>query len=175
VFASVVAWIEKYLKVPVNRDKSDTGHPWDRQFLGYQPTEEGTLRPAPKSLEKLRAEVRRRFSGSRSQTTQELCHSWEQYIRGWWNYYHLADERFWRKTISPWIRRHMRKCFWLRWHKAKGRRRRLLRLGVPSEAIRINLWGRAWRSAKHPVIQRALKNKTLSDHGLKTPSDYAPC
>lgn len=175
VFASVVAWIEKHLKVPVNRDKSDTGHPWDRQFLGYQPTEEGALRPAPKSLEKLRAEVRRRFSGSRSQTTKELCLGWEQYIRGWCNYYHLADERFWRKTISGWIRRHMRKCFWLRWHKAGGRRRRLLKLGVPNEAIRINLWGGAWRSAIHPVMQRALTNKTLSNYGLKTPSDYAPC
>jgi group II intron reverse transcriptase/maturase len=175
VFASIVAWIEKHLNVPVNREKSDTGHPWDRQFLGYQPTEEGTLRPAPKSLEKLRAEVRRRFSGSRSQTTKELCQSWEQYIRGWCNYYHLADERFWRKDISPWIRRHMRKCFWLRWHKAPSRRRRLLNLDVPNHAIRINLWGRAWHSAKHAVMQRALKNKTLSRYGLKTPSDYAPC
>jgi RNA-directed DNA polymerase len=174
VFASVVAWIERHLKVPVNRDKSASGRPWDRQFLGYQPTEDGALKPAPKALDKLKDEVRRRFSGRTSQTSNELRDGWLQYIRGWCNYFALATERSWRKDISGWIRRHIRKCFWLRWHSAKGRRRNLLKLGVhPSRLRRCPMYGSSWPMAKHPVMHSALNNGTLKQYGFLVPSDFA--
>jgi RNA-directed DNA polymerase len=174
VFTSVVEWIERNLKVPVNRDKSDSGRPWDRQFLGYQPTQHGELRPAPKSLEKLKGQVRKRFSGRTSQTSKELRDSWLQYIRGWCNYFALANERFWRQDISGWIRRHIRKCFWLRWHSVKGRKRNLLKLGVhPDRLRRCPMHGSSWPMAKHPAMHTALNNKTLKRHGFLVPSDFA--
>jgi group II intron reverse transcriptase/maturase len=174
VFASVTAWIEKHLKVPVNHDKSDSGRPWDRQFLGYQPTEDGRLRPAPKSIAKLKDEVRKRFGGRTSQTSRALRESWLQYIRGWCNYYALADARYWREDISGWIRRHIRKCFWLRWHSAKGRRRNLLKLGVSPKLLgRCPMHGSAWPMARHPAMHTALNNNTLKHHGFLVPSDFA--
>lgn len=174
VFASVVKWIEKHLKVAVNRDKSDSGRPWDRQFLGYQPTETGELRPGPKSLKRLKNEVRKRFSRHISQTSSELRDGWLTYIRGWCNYYKLANERRWRKDISGWIRRHIRKCFWLRWHSAKGRKRNLLKLGtLPQQICRCPMYGSAWPMARHPVMHKALNNKRLKEHGFLVPSDFA--
>lgn len=174
VFESVVAWIERHLRVPVNRDKSDSGRPWDRQFLGYQPTEDGHLKPSPKALERLKDEVRRRFSGRTSQTSQELRDGWQRYIRGWCNYFALADERYWRNALSGWIRRHIRKCFWLRWHSAKGRIRNLLKLGVsPQQAHRCNVHGASWPMARHPAMHAALDNRTLKRYGFLVPSDFA--
>lgn len=174
VFASVTAWIEKHLKVPINRDKSDSGRPWDRQFLGYQPTESGELKPAPQSLERLRDEVRKRFSGRTSQTSKELRDTWLSYIRGWCNYYALADERYWRINISGWIRRHIRKGFWLRWHSVKGRRRNLLKLGAtPRQLLRCPMHGSAWPMARHPAMHKALNNNTLKTYGFLVPSDFA--
>jgi len=174
VFASVTAWIERHLKVPVNREKSDSGRPWDRQFLGYQPTEDGELRPAPKSLKRLKDEVRRRFSGRTSQTSKELRDTWLQYLRGWCNYYALANERYWRVNVSGWMRRHIRKCFWLRWHCAKGRKRNLLKLGVsPRQLRRCPLHGSSWPMAKHPAMHKALNNRTLKNKGFLVPSDFA--
>ena len=174
VFVSATAWIEKHLKVPVNREKSDTGRPWDRQFLGYQPTETGESRPAPRSLERLKAEVRKRFDGCRSQTSKEMRDAWLQYIRGWCNYYALANERYWRRDISPWIRRHIRKCFWQRWHSAKGRRRNLTKLGVgPKQLRRCPIYGAAWPMSKHPAMHKALNNARLKEYGFLVPSDFA--
>jgi len=174
VFASVTEWIEKHLKVPVNRDKSGTGRPWDRQFLGYQPTENGKLRPAPKSLEKLKAQVRKRFSALTSQTSEQLRDTWLVYIRGWCNYYALADEPYWRRSISGWIRRHVRKCFWLRWHSVKGRKRNLLKLGVTlSQLRRCELHGNSWPMSRHPAIHTALNNATLKRYRFLVPLDFA--
>lgn len=174
VFESVTAWIEKHLKLPVNRDKSDTGRPWERQFLGYQPTEKGTLRPAPKSLAKLKDKVHLLFSGRMSLTSNELRDQWLQFIRGWCNYYSLADEPYWRPDISGWLRRHIRKCFWHRWHDANGRRRKLSALGVSHRQLqRCPMTGSAWPMARHPAMHTALTNKKLKQYGFLVPSDFA--
>lgn len=174
VFNSVTHWIEKNLKIPVNRNKSDTGKPCERQFLGYQITEKCELRPAPKSIEKLKTEVRRQFSGRISARSIELRDKWLMYIRGWCNYYSLSNDRLWHKDLSGWIRRHIRKCFWLRWHGAKGRRRKLRKLGVPTWMLKkCPMHGSSWPMAKHPAMHKALSNKTLNKYGFLVPSDFA--
>ena len=174
VFESVTVWIEKHLKVPVNRDKSDCGRPWDRQFLGYQPTEEGMLKPSPKALKKFKDEVRKRFSGFTSQSTRELRDTWLRYVRGWCNYFQLANDPRWRRVLSSWTRRHMRKCFWIRWHGAKGRKRHLLALGITAKQVkRCNLHGASWPTARGPVMNAALKNQMLKEQGFLVPIDFA--
>jgi RNA-directed DNA polymerase len=174
VFKSITAWIEKYLKIPINRDKSGSGRPWERQFLGYQPTKKGTLKPSAKSLEKFKSKVRHHFSGRMSLTSKELRNVWRRFVIGWSNYFSLANERTWRKRISGWTRRHVRKCFWLRWHCPKGRRRNMLKLGVsPKQLGRCDLHGAPWPMAKHPSVNTALNNRTLKLHGFLVPLDFA--
>jgi len=174
VFKSITAWIEKHLKVPVNYDKSDHGRPWERQFLGFQPTEDGALRPAPKAMKKLKDRVHELFSGRRSGTSEQLRDEWQCFLRGWCNYFAPANEPYWRKGVSGWIRRHIRKCFWLRWHGKKGRRRNLLKLGVkPWQLRKCPIYGASWPMSKHPVMHTALDNKTLKRYGFLTPSDFA--
>lgn len=174
VFASVTSWIEKHLRVPVNHDKSASGRPWERQFLGYQPTEEGTLKPSPKAMEKLKDRVHDFFSGRKSRSSKHLRDEWLQFIRGWCNYFALANEMYWRQNISGWIRRHIRKCFWLRWHSAKGRRRNLIKLGVrPWQLKKCPMYASSWPMSKHVVMHTALTNRTLKKYGFLTPSDFA--
>jgi len=175
VYASIVNWIHKHLKIPVNEDKSDIGRPWERSFLGYIRTDTGKLKPSPKSLDKFMDKVRECFNARKNGKSIDLRDYWKSYVRGWCNYYCLANAPYWREDLSRWTRRHMRKCFWQRWHKAKGRRRKLLKLGVPVYRLNcINLWGSAWRCAKHPLMHMALNNKILVKYGFLTPSDFAP-
>jgi RNA-directed DNA polymerase len=76
--------------------------------------------------------------------------------------FRLVEVR-WRFTvISKWIRRHVRKLFWQRWHKSDGRRNALRRLGLPPHQVLLGGCGRgAWRMAAHAVMHTALNNKTL--------------
>ncbi len=50
VLNSLVAWIEEHLKLPVNREKSGWGRPWERQMLGFRLLEDGRIGIAPKSI-----------------------------------------------------------------------------------------------------------------------------
>jgi RNA-directed DNA polymerase len=123
-------WIEKHLRLKVNLSKSGTGRPWERKFLGFTITPDGQIEVSEASLTRFKQRVRELWDARQSRTTEQLRDQWLRYVRGWWNYYQLAE---WRRPVfdaERWIRRHIRKCFWLRWHTAQGRRRRLAALGL---------------------------------------------
>ena len=61
----------------------------------------------------------------------------------------------------------MRKYFWQRWHSSKGRLKSLRKLGIRYPLLGGAKSGRgAWRMAKHPVMQKALSNRTLRRYGF---------
>ena len=103
-------------------------------------------------------------------TSTELRDQWRRYIIGWWNYFSLADWRREVEDLTGWIRRHMRKCFWLRWKKPKGRLNALRRLGVKGRALgNAYCSAGAWPMARHWVLRQALSNKTLERNGFILP------
>lgn len=170
VFESIVSWIEKHLKVPVNRDKSGVGPSDQSGLLGFTLENDGRIRIAKKSLERFRAKVRILWGARQSLTSKQLRTQWQRYIRGWWNYYRLT-ERLWDVSDqSGWIRRHMRKCFWLRWKTPRGRLNALKRLGVTGRALgNAGSSCGAWPMARHVTVQQALKSSVLSRYGFILP------
>jgi hypothetical protein len=172
IYESVVSWIEKQLKIEVNRDKSGSG-PCDRSsLLGFRLYADGRIGVAPKAITRLKGKIRELWDARQSLTSKQLRDKWQRYIRGWWNYFKLADWQREVANLTGWIRRHMRKCFWLRWKTPRGRRNALKRLGVTQRALG-NAWSSrgAWAMARHYVLHQSLKNKTLSQYGFIIPWD----
>lgn len=171
---SVGTWITKHLRLEVNAKKSGVGRPWERKFLGFILTATLLIAVAPASIARLENRVRELWEPRQSLTTEGLRDQWRSYIQGWWGYYRLAEERRAVFKKEGWIRRHMRKCFWQRWHGSAGRVAALRRLGVPAIRARVGKSTRgAWRMAWHPVVQEALSNKTLRLYKFVMPSDLA--
>jgi group II intron reverse transcriptase/maturase len=172
VYESLVRWIEKQLRLEVNRAKSGTGRPWQRKFLGFRLQQDGQIGISPESQNAYKDKVRSLWSARQSVTSRELVDNWNRYIRGWWNYYGIAVDKL--ESLSGWTRRHMRKCFWLRWHGKKGRLRHLRQLGVSARLIsRVDFYAGAWRAARHPAMHKALNNRLLRKYRLVTPNDLA--
>jgi RNA-directed DNA polymerase len=120
----------------------------------------------------LKAMVRKLWDKRQNGSSEELRDRWRRYIRGWWAYFKAADDRESVFRLEGWIRRHIRKCFWLRWHSGPGRRRVLRRLGMTGWRLGIAFSRRgAWRMARHPVMHEALSNKCLRQFGFLMPSD----
>lgn len=174
VLDSVVSWIEKHLKVPVNREKSKSGPTDESALLGFRLYADGRIGVSPKAVGKLKGKVRELWDAQQSRTSIQLREQWRRYIVGWWNYFGIADRRWEVEDLSGWIRRHMRKCFWLRWKTPRGRINALKRLGVKGRALGIGYTGLgAWRVARLWAMQQALSNKTLKRYGLIIPWDFA--
>lgn len=172
VFKSISDWIGKHLKLQVNAGKSGIGRPWERKFLGFSLRRDGQIGIAPSSLEGYQAKVRRLWDARQSLTSRELMTQWNRYVRGWWNYFGIAADTL--AGLSAWTRRHMRKCFWQRWHNRRGRINTLKRLGIKVRSLkRVDFHAGAWRAARHPVMHTALSNRVLRQHHLVTPNDLA--
>jgi RNA-directed DNA polymerase len=174
VLASITRWIGKHLRLEVNATKSGVGRPWERKFLGFRIGPEGKIAVAPRSVERFEERVRELWRSCQSLSSNELRDRWCAYLRGWWNYFCLAEERRNVRAVEGWVRRHMRKCFWQRWHNRRGRLRALRRLGLRGRLLKVASSSRgAWRIAASPSLQTALSNAVLRRHGLLVPSDLA--
>ena len=172
--ASIQGWIEKHLRLKVNAAKSGTGRVWERKFLGFRLDRKKRIGIAPESLERLKTKVREMWRGNQSRSSEQLRDGWGRYIRGWWGYFRLAEARQPLRDLEGWVRRHIRKCFWLRWHDRRGRERRLRRLGLKGTALGVATSNRgAWRVAAQPELHRALSNSVLRRYGFLVPSDLA--
>lgn len=171
---SIEGWIEKHLRLQVNAAKSGVGRTWERKFLGFRLNRRVEIEAAPESLERFKAKVREMWRSCQSRTSNQLRDGWRRSVTGWWGYYRLAENRRPIFRLEGWIRRHIRKCFWLRWHNAEGRKRRLASLGVGGGLLRTAYSSRgAWSMATNGTVQTALSNGRLRRHGFLMPSDLA--
>jgi RNA-directed DNA polymerase len=174
VLASLTEWITKQLRLEVNLSKSGTGRPWERKFLGFRINPQGKIETAPPSVERFKMRVRDMWRSCQSQTSEELRDAWRAYLRGWWGYFRLAEERRNIFGLEGWIRRHIRGCFWQRWDNWRGRLRKLRHLGLSGRLLKVAHSSKgAWRIAASPSLQTALSNAVLRRHGFWMPSDLA--
>jgi RNA-directed DNA polymerase len=174
VMASIIQWITRHLRLEVNAAKSGVGRPWERKFLGFRLNPEGKIEAAPQSVERFKTKVRELWRSCQSRTSTELRDIWQSYVRGWWNYFRLAEHRRNIFELEPWIRRHIRCCFWQRWDNWRGRLRKLRRLGLRGRLLKVAHSSRgAWRIAASPSLHKALSNAVLRRHGFWMPSDLA--
>jgi hypothetical protein len=152
--ASIRDWVEKHLRLQVNTAKSGTGRVWERKFLGFRLNRELQIGAAPESIERFKAKVREMWRSCQSRTSNQSRDAWQRYVRGWWGCYRLAEDRKPIFRLEGWIRRHIRKCFWLRWHNGRGRANALRRLGAHPRLLQTVHTGRgAWFMANHPTVK----------------------
>jgi RNA-directed DNA polymerase len=171
---SIQDWIEKRLRLKVNPAKSGTGRVWERKFLGFRLNRQLRIGIAPESIERFKAKVRELWRSCQSLTSTELRDRWKRFIQGWWGYFQLAEDRRALFRLEGWIRRHIRKCFWLRWHSREGRERKLRELGLRGLLLKVASSARgAWHIARTGSLQKALSNAILRSTGFLMPSDLA--
>ena len=100
----------------------------------------------------------------------DTLRAWQRYLRGWVEYFRLS-ERWWDwEDLEGWIRRHIRKWFWIRWHNWRGRRNAFQRLGVRGPGLRVAHSSKgAWPVSR--ALNWVLKKQWLREKGFWVPSD----
>ncbi len=173
ILASLTAWIAKHLKLRVNPTKSGTGRPWNGKFLGFRINSDGSIKLAGASLEKLKVQVRKCWNNQNRQALEERIEEWQHYIRGWYAYFGACIKYPLTRAMEGWIRRHMRKYFWQRWHNKRGRVNALKRLKAkPYHQQQASVSVGDWRMARSPMLHTVLNNARLKRWGLWLPSDF---
>ena len=133
VMESVSGFIEKKLRLKVNREKSAVGRPWDRKYLGFCTT---NTRHAPKlrihwkTIQRFRDRVREITARKGGRSTRQVIDELMQYIKGWWNYFCLTESVNRLRPLAHWVRRRLRALVWKQWKNRRTRVKELRKRGI---------------------------------------------
>jgi len=173
VMHSITKFIEEDLKLKVNKDKSKVDRPWKLKYLGfsfYNKKNEMGIRVHSKSIEKLKATLKKITGRSNAMSMEYCAVKLRQIIIGWINYFKLADMKSTLISLDEWLRRRLRLCYWKQWKKIKTKHDNLVKLGLDS----FKAWEYAntrkgyWRISNSPILARTLSNNYLKEQGFIT-------
>lgn len=166
----ILPFIEGKLFLKVNREKTKVAHVNYVKFLGYSfyiYRGEGRLRIHPKSIKKLKDKIREATGRSNGMGIEERRTKLNQIVRGWTNYFKLADAKSLLARLDEWLRSRIRMVTWKRWKRVRTRFENLKKAGIPIEQA----WKWAntrkgyWRTAHSPVLTKALSNERFKRIG----------
>jgi len=170
VMESCTKYLERKLKLKVNREKSKTGSPLKLKFLGfsmYMVNSKSGIRPHEKSLKKFKETVRKLTSRKQCKPIDVILANLKRYTTGWLGYYAIADMKTRVQALSEWIRRRIRQIHWKQWKKIKAKHVNLKRLGIPDD--KAWEWANSrlgyWRVAVSLILTTSLTNKYLASIG----------
>ena len=178
VMESITKFIEKKLGLKVNADKSKVARPNQIKYLGYgfYYTKTGIIKPKPhlKSILKFKRKLKQLTKRSWSISLDERIVKLNQVIRGWINYFRIADMKTYMNNISEHLRRRIRCIIWKQWKTCEHRYKCLLKLGVSRNKARRTSYSRAsyWHNSMSIVVSVALSNARLKRKGLVMPLDH---
>lgn len=114
-------------------------------------------------------ELTDRNNGMRNAIREE---KYQQFVRGWVNYFRLADMKNLLQSTDKWARRRIRAVYWKQWKKIKTRYRMLKALGLEhwkAEELACSRKG-YWRMAQ--VLNSVITNKIIAKLGYTSMLDY---
>jgi hypothetical protein len=129
----IVPYLEKRLFLKVNREKTQVAYIGRVKYLGYGfyvYKGEGRLKVHPKSVSKLKDKIREITGRSNGMGIEERKTRLNQAIRGWVNYFKLADMRTLLEGLDEWTRSRIRMVTWKRWKRVRTRFENLRRAGL---------------------------------------------
>jgi len=170
VMASVTRFLERKLRLRVNRNKSAVAPVWERKFLGYRVLSGGRLGIAPQSLQRAKQRIRRITRRNRGVSLAQMIRELNSFLAGWVTYFRYAECKGHLQRLDEWMRRKLR-CVRLKQRKrVKSIVDFLQQLGVPEwRAWRLALSGKGWwRKAGSPPAAEAMNNAWFQAQGLVT-------
>ena len=171
VMDSITRIIENELKLKVNKDKSAVDIVSKRKFLGfsfYFVKGVAKIRIHEKSIKRFKEKVKSITNRNRGISMDLRLLKLNDSIKGWINYFGIANAKRKLLELDKWIRRRLRACIWKQWKKIRTRYRNLVKLGIDNWKA----WEYAntrkghWKISGSPILSKSLHNKYLESIGF---------
>ena len=150
---NIIPYITGKLFLKVNLEKTTVAHISKVKYLGYgfyRSKGKCRLRVHPKSIAKMQKKLRELTVRGNRWSNDERKEKLKEYVRGWVNYFRLADMRQLMSRTDEWLRRRIRAVIWKQWKKVRTRYRMLHKLHVKDWKAHemANCRKGPWRAAK---------------------------
>ncbi len=136
------------LRLRVNEEKSTVALASNRKFLGYDfwnQRQAVKLGVAPDALDEMKQRVREITSRNGGRSMKYVCSALGRYLRGWKEYFKLANTPKVFTRLDGWIHRRLRAIQLKQWKRGRTARRAMRALGLPEWLVeKGGGYGRRW-------------------------------
>ena len=179
VMYSITKWIEKKLGLKVNAEKTKIVRPWKLKYLGfgfYRNSKTGIYYPKAhvNSVERFKQKLKSLTSRSWSMNFKVRVKKLNEVIRGWINYFLIANMKETMRRISSHLRPRLRAVLWKQWKVPSKRQWALQKLGIDKDLARCTAYcgDRYYWVVTKTCVVSAISKQTLTLAGLVDPFDY---
>ncbi len=164
-------FLEKKLKLRVNKEKTKVKKPHTAKMLGFtfwkRPTK-WVIGIAPSSIERIKIKLRELTGRSWSIPMGQRIQLINQLLKGWINYFGIAKSKSAISNIEQLLRTRLRVVRWKEWKRTPTRIRELTKLGMYKGLAyqHANTRKSFTRTAHSPILCRTLNNNYFKTLGL---------
>jgi RNA-directed DNA polymerase len=170
VLAGIEKFLEKRLKLKINKAKSAVAKPSVRKFLGFSFTggKEPRRRIAPQAIARFKAKVRELTRRTCGQSLAQIVKKLSVYLIGWRGYFGFCPTPSVLRALNEWLRRRLRAIAWKQWKRGDTRFAELRRCGVGRDLAAQTAGSPhgPWRLANSPALTIAMPIAFFSALGL---------
>ena len=173
--SGIIPFIEKKLFLKVNREKTSVAHISKGKYLGYsfyRYKGKCRFKVHKKSLAKMKKRLRAITNRSKAISNEERPLILKRFVKGWVNYFKLADMKNLLMKMDEWLRRRIRAIYWKQWKKVKTRCRMIRQYNLPDWKVHelANCRKGIWRAAL--MLNQILTNKEIARQGYISLTSY---
>lgn len=172
---NIIPFIEGKLFLKVNRKKTEVAHISKVKYLGYtfyRYRGKCRFRVHQKSVEKMKNKIRELTDRNKGISNAVREKRYREYVRGWVEYFRLADMKGLLKTTDEWARRRIRAVYWKQWKRVRTRYRILRKLKLEHwKAMKLaNSRSGYWRMAE--MLNTVMTKSIIAKLGYTSMLDY---
>jgi RNA-directed DNA polymerase len=162
--------LEGELKLVVNKEKTHLTSVYEGvAYLGF------IIRPKvlsihPKKIKAFKDKIRQLTPRNHGMNIEEMVKRLNPVLRGWANYFRVANCKGLFAQLMEWIRRRLRMKQMKEWKSYKPLHKTLRRRGYKGEYSKISVT--RWRNSASPLINMALPNSWFAELGLIDLASY---
>ena len=156
--------LERELKLKVNNMKTKlTNVNEGVAFLGFV-IRSKTLSINPKRIKRLKDKVRRITRRNSGKKLEEVIKELNPVLRGWMNYYRVANIKSFSKDFMGWLRRRLRMVKMKQWKTYKAMHKEMRKLGIKGNGLKMAVT--KWKNSNVHIIHQILPNQYFEDLSL---------
>ena len=153
--------LEQELKLTVNAKKTHiTDNNKGISYLGFI-IKKKYISIHPKRIKKLKEKIRKLTPRNSGYNVEFLVYKLNPVIRGWCNYFRIANCKTIFEDLIKWIRRRLRMKQMKEWKSYKSLHKTLRRMGYKGTFKKISMT--RWRNSASPLVCMALPNKWFDE------------
>lgn len=162
--------LEEELKLVVNKDKTHlTDADKGVAYLGFIIRSKHTS-IQQKKIKNFKEKIRQLTPRNHGMNVEEMIEQLNPVLRGWANYFRIANCKGVFAQLMEWIRRRLRMKKMREWKKWKQLHKALKRRGYKGDFLKISMT--RWRNSNSPLVNMALPNSWFDEFGLVNIASY---